>query len=486
MNQKSAIQETNIDNVIINKTNILELDSISVTSINSNLSNDLMLKNISDNILHKLNNNKTVIDNNINIDNYNDNDNDNKPEDKIIDNTKDKNESIVNYLNNTIIEFEEQNICHFEKKKDNTNANANVTFTSNDLNDIKSYNINNNNNNNPISISSNNNIDNNNDNDNDNLSSIHSESDINYINAAKKQLPIEITKINKHIRVSENKKNKNKNKNKNKINSNELDEIDYLYNKLQDYIRYMKIDRSNYIIVITKSMEIIENYHTTIEIDKKITVIKALTRIITIDLSLSKFDKKLFLLSINNIIEIIIICSKINKKKIIKDESINYENITLNTKHNNIKHDYINNENFRNDIINNNELVFASSGQIIHSLIDKLTTIIIKKQYNADKLFVNICTITDILMILVNKNIYLTNIEKKNIIIQTFTKFINEKLEYIIDLDKAKKNELIFALDSVPVIIDLLISVQNGKFIINKKINNTKHKSFFKTLLCCV
>ena len=248
----------------------------------------------------------------------------------------------------------------------------------------------------------------------------------------------------------------------------------------------MKIDRSNYIIVITKSMEIIENYHTTIEIDKKITVIKALTRIITIDLSLSKFDKKLFLLSINNIIEIIIICSKINKKKIIKDESINYENITLNTKHNNIKHDYINNENFRNDIINNNELVFASSGQIIHSLIDKLTTIIIKKQYNADKLFVNICTITDILMILVNKNIYLTNIEKKNIIIQTFTKFINEKLEYIIDLDKAKKNELIFALDSVPVIIDLLISVQNGKFIINKKINNTKHKSFFKTLLCCV
>ena len=92
MNQKSAIQETNIDNVIINKTNILELDSISVTSINSNLSNDLMLKNISDNILHKLNNNKTVIDNNINIDNYNDNDNDNKPEDKIIDNTKDKNE----------------------------------------------------------------------------------------------------------------------------------------------------------------------------------------------------------------------------------------------------------------------------------------------------------------------------------------------------------------------------------------------------------
>jgi hypothetical protein len=88
-------------------------------------------------------------------------------------------------------------------------------------------------------------------------------------------------------------------------------------------------------------------------------------------------------------------------------------------------------------------------------------------------------------MILVNKNSYLINIEKKNIIIQTFTKFINEKLEYIIDLDKVKKNELIFSLDSVPIIIDLLISVQNSKFNINKKINNTKHKSFLKNMLCC-
>ena len=102
---------------------------------------------------------------------------------------------------------------------------------------------------------------------------------------------------------------------------------------------------------------------------------------------------------INNIIEIIIICSKLNKN--------NYTNY--------------------NDI-NNETFIFASSGQIIHSLIDKITTIVIKKKYNADKLFVNICTITDILMILVNKNIYLINIEKKNIIIQAFTKFFVEKI----------------------------------------------------------
>ena len=471
INQQSIIQETNIDNSIINISNRLALDNISVTSINSNSSNHLILKNISENIIDKL----SI---------------DDKIEDKIEDNITNKNESIVNYLNNTINDFETQNYNKNYKNIEKIKANTNVTFISSDLNDIKSYNFNNitrpiNNNSinygvsNGISNGINNGISNNNI--IDNLSSINSESDINYINAAKNQLPIEFSKITKNIRASKNKK-----KNKNKNSDNELDEIDYLYNKLQDYIRYMKIDRTNYIIIIAKSMEIIENYHTSIDIDKKITVIKALTRIINIDLSLSKFDKKLFLLSMNNIIEIIIICSKIKKKKFIKDESINYENINNeSSNYESSNHDYTNNENARTNIISNNELIFASSGQIIHSLIDKLTTIIIKKQYNADKLFVNICTITDILMILVNKNSYLINIEKKNIIIQTFTKFINEKLEYIIDLDKAKKNELIFSLDSVPTIIDLLISVQNSKFNINKKINNTKHKSFFKNILCC-
>ena len=171
----------------------------------------------------------------------------------------------------------------------------------------------------------------------------------------------------------------------------------------------------------------------------------------------------------SNIIEIVILCSKIKNKKHIKNEIIDNEII---------KNDHI-----------NDDLLFASSGQIIHSLIDKLTTIIIKKQYNSDKLFVNICTIIDILMILVNNNIYLTNIEKKNIIIQTFKKFINEKLQYIMDLDKNKKNDLYLALDSIPFMIDILVSLQNGKFKINNKLinnNNNKNRSFIKKILCCM
>jgi hypothetical protein len=293
----------------------------------------------------------------------------------------------------------------------------------------------------------------NNQNNLENLSSINSGSEVSYTTIAHNQLPLDSTKLSsKHIRGK--KKNKHK-------DDNDLDDIDYLYNKLQDYMRYMIINRYNYIILIVKAMEIIENTHNIN--DKKNTVIKALNRIVLIDLKLSNFDQTLILTSINNIIEIIIICSKTHT---------NYNKYK--SKNNSDKYN------------NNDDLILASSGQIIHSLIDKITTIIIKKKYNADKLFVNICTITDILMIMVNKYGYINSIEKKTIVIQAFTVFINEKLEYIIDLTKDKKKSLFMALDSVPFFIDLFIALQNGKYKINRKIiNDNKNKtSFFRSLFC--
>jgi len=431
-NEDNQDNQDNEDFILnISKKLELNLDNISTTSIDSNSSNKLILSSISNNILDKL----TITE-------------------------KTNNDFVIDYLNNTIVNFENNhNDKHNDKHNDNYNEkiNTNVSFISKELNDIKSYTNHNHNHNHNNNHVNNSNI--------DNLSSNNSESNSNYINTAQNQLPIEYTKVNKNIRAK---------KRKNNHNNNDLDEIDYLYNKLQDYIRYMVIDRTNYIIVIVKAMEIIENYfnlhHNNIaDLDKKQTVIKALTRIINIDLSLSNLDEKLFLLSMNNIIEIVILCSKIKSKskKHIKTEITDNEIIKNENK-------YI-----------NDDLLFASSGQIIHSLIDKLTTIIIKKQYNSDKLFVNICTITDILMILVNKNIYLTNIEKKNIIIQTFNKFISEKLQYIIDLDKNKKNDLYLALDSIPFMIDILISLQNSKFKINNKIIYSGNKSFIKKMLCC-
>ena len=83
---------------------------------------------------------------------------------------------------------------------------------------------------------------------------------------------------------------------------------------------------------------------------------------------------------------------------------------------------------------------------------------------------------------------------------QTFIKFIDEKLQYIIQLHSNEKSILTLALDSVPNIIDLLISLQNKKYKINNtqinnsqldkkqknKHNNNKNnnKQFFYNLFC--
>ena len=311
-----------------------------------------------------------------------------------------------------------------------------VTFTSANLNEIKSFS------NNKSTNSA-------------NMSSINSGSDFSYTKTAKKFSIVNNSPSSplKHIRTSKNNKSKSK--------SHELDEVDFLYNKIQDFIRYMNVDRFNYIIVIIKSMEIIENSKETKNVDnKKDIVTKALNRIVMVDLQLSEYDQALFLLTIDNLIELIIICTKtktnINVKKTFNDE---YHDV--------------------------DDIIFAKSGQIIHSLTDKITTIVLKKQYTADKLFVNMATITDILMILVDKYGYLTGNEKKTLVLQAIDKFVKERLEFIIELSKEKKIMLIKAIDSISLTIDMFIALQKGKYKINSsQILNSNNKSCFK-FLCC-
>ena len=72
-------------------------------------------------------------------------------------------------------------------------------------------------------------------------------------------------------------------------------------------------------------------------------------------------------------------------------------------------------------------------------------------------------------MILVDKYIYLSGVEKKIIVLQSLHHFINERLQYIIELNQDKKQDLLLSLDSVPLLIDIIITLQKGKYKINKK-----------------
>lgn len=334
------------------------------------------------------------------------------------------------------------NVAKFEQAADNANDTNDeddrhnniphpiVTFSSSELNDIAG-----------IGADFLGNI-------NLNNSSLNTTSEFSYTKKLKhtRQPNLIPNPINKNIRLSPG-PGTNKKKHKKQV---ELDEVDYLYNKLQDYIRYLHINISNYMIVITKAMEIIENYDNftpTQTHGKKDVVIKALNRLVMVDLDLSEYDKQVVLSTISNFIELIIMCSKRYKR----DSSVSAK-------------DTFNNKNDKID-----DIVLATSGQIVHSLIDKLTTIIIKNQYNAEKITHNIPTLTEILMLMADKYDYLTGLEKKNIVLQAMDVFIKQKMEHIIELDDDKKHDIIQILQCVPHTIDLFIALQKQKYKINKK-----------------
>jgi len=272
-----------------------------------------------------------------------------------------------------------------------------------------------------------------------NLSSINSEteSEFSYTQNIKSPVNNYENKPIKHIRSTKSQK---------KFDG--IDEVDYIYNKLQDFIRYMNINRTNYGIVICKSIEIIENYKDMkTNNNKKDIVTRALNRLISIDLELCEYDKKLFINTISNIIDLFVNCTKINT---LTDKNENHKNI--------------------------DEIILAKPGQIVHSLIDKLTTIVVKKHYCIEKLLVNIVTLTNIVMILVDKYVYLSGVEKKIIVIQTMNNFIKERLKFIMDIDESKIDELTLSLDSIPLSIDLIISLKKGKYKINTKDEVYTHK----------
>ena len=428
----SSNQETLGDSVI-------ESISNSVIS-NSVISNSLPIKNLT-NLPNLENNIANIIESCLT-------DNDNTMENtdytnKVITETNLNYENRVNMGNNEVERFKipELEIVELDKIiQDDLIHKSTVTFSSTDLQDIISFG----------SINANNNLGNN--------SSLNTNSEFSYTKKIKdtKQPNLASKPLYRDIRLSNpsgggNGGNGNNNNHKKKQKKQvELDEVDYLYNKLQDYSRYLTINITNYMMIITKAMEIIENYEDFTPshgYGKKDIVIKAINRIVMIDLELGESDKRVFLSTLSNFIELIIMCSKRHLKDSNRTTKDNF----------NIKNDKI------------EDMVLASCGQIVFSLIDKLTTIILKNQYNAEKITHNIPTITEILMLMSDKYDYLTGFEKKNIVLQAINVFIKDKLEHIIDLEQDKKKEIIEILQCVPNTIDLFIALQKQKYKINKK-----------------
>ena len=237
----------------------------------------------------------------------------------------------------------------------------------------------------------------------------------------------------------------------------DLNNIDKMYHTLKNTFRGMIIDRTNIFLVITKAVEIADKMK---ELDgtEKYEVVSNAIHVIINDLEIEDLEKEFILISVESIIGTIIDSSKGNlfdkkKKQTKKNKDLD-------------------------------ETQRVSIGQVIDSLLDKLVTLIKKQKYKPDEIILNISVFIGMLIKTVDNYSYLTTIEKKEIVIQTITIFIRQKLPQIVTISEEHKKMLDYGLNMAPQTIDLLLSVRNNDFLINT-LKVSKIKKFFKNICCC-
>jgi len=123
----------------------------------------------------------------------------------------------------------------------------------------------------------------------------------------------------------------------------------------------------------------------------------------------------------------------------------------------------------------------VSPGIIIDSIVDKIETIIVNKQYSIDDVISNISSIVGMVVAFVEKYNNLDGIEKKNIVVQALTRFLKDRLPKIVDITSEMKIILDITITTLPTIIDTIVAISRGK-----SIKDTTKMCFIKLIPQCI
>ena len=139
---------------------------------------------------------------------------------------------------------------------------------------------------------------------------------------------------------------------------------------------------------------------------------------------------------------------------------------TMLTKNNSNKKQHIANKKKKlNKLMKRDTDVVVSPLQITNILVSRIVTIIKDKKLSVSNLKIEFPSFILLSITLLDKYKHLTGNEKKNLIIQSLSKVVKD---YIIDGDlvsfsEEEKTSLEFLLSELPVLIDTLVGVVNGK-----------------------
>jgi len=225
--------------------------------------------------------------------------------------------------------------------------------------------------------------------------------------------------------------------------------VDSIYDKVKDILRGFELKIDNIGFLVQKVFETVRGtklVEKTID-EKRQLILDVCNKFFEIDFVMSVEDKICVGMTINSIIDTIM---NTNLKK------------ALQTKKNKIKET-------------------VSPGIIIDSIVDKIETIIVNKQYSLDDVISNISSIVGMVVAFVEKYNNLDGIEKKNIVIQALTRFLKERLPKIVDITSEMKIILDITITTLPTIIDTIVAISRGK-----SIKDTTKMCFIKLIPQCI
>ena len=213
--------------------------------------------------------------------------------------------------------------------------------------------------------------------------------------------------------------------------------LDTTYDLLTSLVQGMDFNQNNWMLLLSKSMMLVSK-------NKKMKPIQKIK--LSVDLVIKYLDdnteledKVLTFIRVNvrNMCESMVNNNKTKKK--VKKEKVKLEKV--------------------------DQDVVASPLQITNQLIGKIKNLFKSKNMNFEDLQKNIPEIVIMCINTFKKYKHLTNIEKKNLLIQTLTKFLKNELPKLIKMTKDQVESVNFIVDSIPNTIETLNNVIHGKDI---------------------
>lgn len=213
--------------------------------------------------------------------------------------------------------------------------------------------------------------------------------------------------------------------------------LDTTYDLLTSLVQGMEYNQNNWMLLLSKAMMLVSK-------NKKMKPVQKIR--LSVDLVIKYLDDNTEL-----------------EDKVLAFIRVNVRNMCESMVNNNKTKKKVKKEKVKLDKVD--EDVVASPLQITNQLISKIKNLVKSKNMSFADLQKNVPEIVIMCINTFKKYKHLTNIEKKNLLIQTLTQFLRQELPKLIKMTGEQSESVNFIIDSIPNTIETLNNVVHGKDI---------------------